>query len=246
MLAPQIHHGSVLAGPRHTHGKRITRDTERTRGEFKRDEALAAPLTLSDEKLRSMKAVVARDADNQALQQCLRRRGVTRVHRRVDANMFITNSPGKLGIRDRCIAVLVGAYVCSPSVLLAGSGVAMLYKAAFASRRELWISPSFKDRHAAVCACISGARANFRRPQISIMKEESRQAFVNQRARAVRAGKRTSVLALVAKTELQAHHFCRNPKQNACHHINHHMYYVSQAKRPPGARDGRGKDGLRY
>ena len=74
--------------------------------------------------------------------------GVRRAHCSKDASMFIAMNP--TCPRNKCIALaaaLRGAWVVSPGVVLGQPGPSIKYTSALETRRKIWVTPSFRQKH---------------------------------------------------------------------------------------------------
>jgi hypothetical protein len=95
----------------------------------------------------------------------LRTTELTVVQDRVGASVFCVLNPGKPGDRVQAVASLIGGVICTPELLLTGSGVALKLQRALSWPRHIFLSSSCYDRHHVmvdvlrrVCATTNGCR----------------------------------------------------------------------------------------
>ena len=96
---------------------------------------------------------------------CLRTSELTVVQDRVAASVFCVLNPGKPGDRVKAIASMIGGVICTPELLLTGSGVALKLQRALSWPRHIFLSSSCYNRHHVmvdvlrrVCASSKGCR----------------------------------------------------------------------------------------
>ena len=77
----------------------------------------------------------------------LRRSELTIVQDRVGASVFCVLNPGSPGDRVRAVASLIGGVLCTPELLLTGSGVALKLQRAIAWPRHIFLTVRCYDRH---------------------------------------------------------------------------------------------------
>ena len=77
----------------------------------------------------------------------LRRSELTIVQDRVGASVFCVLNPGNPGDRVRAVASLIGGVLCTPELLLSGSGVALKLQRAISWPRHIFLTARCYDRH---------------------------------------------------------------------------------------------------
>ena len=78
-----------------------------------------------------------------------------------EAQCFVVSdpTPQMLDAETRWAAVLLGGYVCVPSVLSSGQGAVIKFKAALHLNREVWVSPNFEAKHGDIAAVLRSCLA---------------------------------------------------------------------------------------
>jgi hypothetical protein len=76
----------------------------------------------------------------------LRRSELTIVQDRVGASVFCVLNPGNPGDRVRAVASLIGGVLCTPELLLTGSGVALKLQRAISWPRHIFLTARCYDR----------------------------------------------------------------------------------------------------
>ena len=74
---------------------------------------------------------------------------------RIGADAFLVNDTRKPGDRTLWVAVLKGGVILSRDFVMKGMGASIKYKAALKSRRNVWVSTEFKEKHAAIVKIIT-------------------------------------------------------------------------------------------
>ena len=138
----------------------------------------------------------------EAVMTWLRERRITRTEFRSRAQVFVVASPSSPSARVQWVAMLVGGYVMNPDLLLTGSGVAISYKAALKLRRQIWMTPRFREKHAGIALCITEAKKRFGTAgkKFKILKGDSPDTYMEARAK-VPAKRRNEVIALMVAGE---------------------------------------------
>lgn len=78
-----------------------------------------------------------------------------------NVQVFVVEDPANLGNRSLWAAVLQGAYVVTPGVMLHSKGAAVKYNAALKVKRKIWISGDFEHKRPAVTKVIRDSVASY-------------------------------------------------------------------------------------
>eukprot|EP00959_Pyramimonas_sp_CCMP1952_P260994 5457024-Pyramimonas_sp.AAC.1 len=76
------------------------------------------------------------------------------------AGVFIVTDPARPGDRIELAAVLKGGYVMSARLLLESNGPGIKYADTLHTRRKVWITPDFEERHKAFASILREAPVN--------------------------------------------------------------------------------------
>jgi hypothetical protein len=96
-------------------------------------------------------------ADAAAVGQELVRRGLVLTNDRMQADVYVVESPQSPGERVTWCAALKGAVVLSFKQVRLGKGVFLQYTAAVPKKKEVYITPDFKHRHAEITRLVEAA-----------------------------------------------------------------------------------------
>ena len=177
------------------------KNKEYLRDHGRRERRSAGGRHLTDDQLRGKAVYIEKSLrDDQGLLRSIRSRGMHIVDGRMNSTIFVVSDPGSPGERILWRLVLAGGYAAVPGVFTEGRGMAVAYSPAVESKRSVWISPGFRERHEASSAIIGDTVKTTPRSRWTIITGPGA-SFTDAATKAARAGNRMGVLALLHTRE---------------------------------------------
>ena len=163
-----------------------------------RIEKRSAPCLISREILASLLMYLEDSARTHEIINACVRTGMSVTEDRTRATAIVTTTPSQIGQRSMWTAVLKVCYVLAPDVLFEKQGACIKYHQATATRRRVWLSPQFEERHASL-ACI--IRAAVESPGSCWNMIPSKADFITAATTAIGRGRACEVPGVVASTK---------------------------------------------
>jgi hypothetical protein len=105
------------------------------------------PVLPTFEDMKTWHVHIEKDCLSADLKRVFDDNGIAITEKREKADLFVAVDPTDPGQRTKWWAVVKGAFVVAPSVLLSQNGPAIKYHAAKSTARRIWISPKARAKH---------------------------------------------------------------------------------------------------
>ena len=154
----------------------------------------------STTELRGRAVYVQAEVRSTALSRFLDSNGLKIVDRRVEATVFVVQSPMSPGERILWRAVLVGGYLLTPDALMEGRGVAISWKSVLHMKRQVWLSPVFQHKNPVIAEIIKSTIAQAPRCKWHLLRGDV-VAFRAAAGHSRSKGRRTETFGIIDKSE---------------------------------------------
>ena len=127
--------------------------------------------------------------------------GMVKREHRFKSQVFVVDDPAHVGDRTLWAAVLVGGVLMTQEVFRRGRGAIVKYASALATRRVIWASDAFKEKHAGIWAIVEGCHTEMgRASKFKFVAGEDQ--YLAAKKKALNKRERCSALNLIASKDL--------------------------------------------